>query len=524
MIYNALRGLGFRHVWRQEDHVSNTPGLLPLTSNPSTLGGVPVQATVGQTHTPAAATVDLRGPTLSPTGRPTLFGLPLERGIVIVDAVAIGFTVLLSLAIRFGSNYPLNDPAQLFITAALVVSWLVILWLRQSRNPSVLGAGLEEYRRVITACALAVAATAASAYFVSDASSRHRYLILSAAVGAVSLLMGRWLVRRAIVRQVNQGSPLTRVFVVAHDPHSEAISDQIDLSEGRLEVAGFMVNKDCRPNPHEVLAAAEACGADTIVLGPDMAEDPQWTRRLCWAMESSDLSLMVSPAITSVAGPRLSMEAVQGLTLVRIDMPRFDGPTRVVKRGLDLVLSTLGLLLLALPLLLVALAIRLDTRGPALFKQQRAGRGGTSFECWKFRTMVVDADNLRSELRDKQGDAGAIFKLERDPRITRLGRVLRRTSLDELPQLVNVLRGQMSLVGPRPHPFDDVDRYDDVATRRLLAKPGMTGLWQISGRSDLDWESSVMLDLNYVENWSLSFDLAILMKTFAVVVRGTGAY
>ena len=138
--------------------------------------------------------------------------------------------------------------------------------------------------------------------------------------------------------------------------------------------------------------------------------------------------------------------------------------------------------------------------------------------------MVVDADNLRSELRDKQGDAGAIFKLERDPRITRLGRVLRRTSLDELPQLVNVLRGQMSLVGPRPHPFDDVDRYDDVATRRLLAKPGMTGLWQISGRSDLDWESSVMLDLNYVENWSLSFDLAILMKTFAVVVRGTGAY
>ncbi len=497
-----------------------------FTSISSSTTQVPVQRNTRESHADANATaVDTQVSAYAPLQRLSLLGQPLERGMVIVDVFAIGFTVLLTLGIAVGSAGSISaDTSQLFVIGALGVSWLIMLWLRQSRNLAILGAGLDEYRRVITACWLAAAAVAALAYFVTETPSSRRYLIFAAVVGAGSLLVGRWIVRRAIVRQVRQGVPLAKVFVVARDPHSEAIFGQIDLSEGRLEVAGFMANKGCRPNPHEVLAAAQACGADTIVVGPDMAEDPQWTRRLGWAMEESDLSLMVSPAITAVAGPRLSMEAVQGLTLVRIEMPRFDGPTRVVKRWLDFMGAALGLLVLALPLLLVALAIRIDTRGPALFRQQRAGRGGTSFECWKFRTMIVDADNLRGELRDSFGDGGATFKLESDLRITRLGRLLRRTSVDELPQLVNVLRGQMSLVGPRPHPFDDVDRYDDVATRRLLAKPGMTGLWQVSGRSDLDWESSVMLDLNYVENWSLSLDLAILMKTFAVVVRGTGAY
>jgi lipopolysaccharide/colanic/teichoic acid biosynthesis glycosyltransferase len=179
---------------------------------------------------------------------------------------------------------------------------------------------------------------------------------------------------------------------------------------------------------------------------------------------------------------------------------------------------------LGIPLLMVALVIRRTSEGPALFKQPRAGLNGDSFLCWKFRTMVVDADAQRAVLRAEQVSGAATFKMERDPRITGIGGFLRRFSIDELPQLVNVLRGEMSLVGPRPHPFDDVELYDEVATRRLLVKPGMTGLWQVSGRSDLDWERSIMLDLYYVENWSLVLDATIVLKTFAVVIRGSGAY
>ena len=245
-------------------------------------------------------------------------------------------------------------------------------------------------------------------------------------------------------------------------------------------------------------------------------------------MEDTELSLLVSPAIAQIAGPRLSIEPIQGLALVRVEMPRFSGPAKVVKRVIDLVGSTLLLILLAIPLAVIAVSIRGTSKGPIFFKQVRAGVGGTTFSCWKFRTMVPEAEGMRDELRAEaeqvSGADGATFKLERDPRITTVGRGLRRFSLDELPQLFNVWLGQMSLVGPRPHPLDDVSRYDDVATRRLLAKPGMTGLWQVSGRSDLDWEQAVLLDLYYVENWSLALDAIIVLRTAKAVVTGSGAY
>jgi exopolysaccharide biosynthesis polyprenyl glycosylphosphotransferase len=217
-------------------------------------------------------------------------------------------------------------------------------------------------------------------------------------------------------------------------------------------------------------------------------------------------------------------------------MPRFSGPARVAKRALDIVGASLGLLVLGLPMLLIGWLIRRDSPGPAIFKQTRAGVRSETFQCWKFRTMHADADAQRAALRAAQEAAAvtegidlreghaATFKMADDPRITRTGRWLRKYSIDELPQLVNVLKGEMSLVGPRPHPLDDVERYDDVATRRLLAKPGMTGLWQVSGRSNLDWEQAVRLDLYYVENWSLASDLLILMRTVKVVLAGSGAY
>ncbi|MEI8082923.1 MAG: exopolysaccharide biosynthesis polyprenyl glycosylphosphotransferase, partial [Actinomycetes bacterium] len=200
------------------------------------------------------------------------------------------------------------------------------------------------------------------------------------------------------------------------------------------------------------------------------------------------------------------------------------GANWVAKRTIDLVGSALLLIILGIPMLILGLIIRLTSPGPALFRQPRAGKEGEPFTCWKFRSMVQDADEQRPALREGQEAGEATFKIQDDPRVTTVGRFIRRYSLDELPQLVNVLRGDMSLVGPRPHSFDDVELYNEMATRRLTIKPGMTGLWQVSGRSDLDWERNVLLDLYYVENWSLGLDITIFMKTLVAVARGQGAY
>jgi len=197
--------------------------------------------------------------------------------------------------------------------------------------------------------------------------------------------------------------------------------------------------------------------------------------------------------------------------------------TTLTKRAIDLTGAAALLVVLGPPMLVIAAWIRLDSPGPALFRQVRAGRRGEHFRIWKFRTMRLGADDEREELRAEADDGGAAFKLADDPRVTRAGRVLRRFSLDELPQLLNVLAGDMSLVGPRPHPLDDVSRYDSAALERLAVVPGMTGLWQVSGRSDLDWPESVALDVHYARTWTIRGDLVLLVRTVPAVLRGTGA-
>ena len=247
-------------------------------------------------------------------------------------------------------------------------------------------------------------------------------------------------------------------------------------------------------------------------------------RRIAWSLEGSGVDLLVAPALTDIAGPRINIRPVSGLPLLQVTEPEFSGAGRVLKGTLD-VLGSLVLVLLLSPVLLgVALAVRLSGPGAVLFRQTRIGRGGEPFTILKFRTMHADAEQRLAELRahNDHGD-GVLFKLRDDPRITRIGRHLRRFSLDELPQLFNVLSGRMSLVGPRPPLPSEVERYEQHVHRRLLVKPGLTGLWQVSGRSDLDWSETVRLDLYYVENWSVSLDAEILWKTLRVVMQGSGA-
>jgi exopolysaccharide biosynthesis polyprenyl glycosylphosphotransferase len=247
-------------------------------------------------------------------------------------------------------------------------------------------------------------------------------------------------------------------------------------------------------------------------------------RRLAWELEKTGTDLCVAPALLDVAGPRTTVRPTAGLTLLHVDHPQLSGPRQVLKDLIDRCVAAVALLLLSPLMLAIAVSIRLSDRGPALFRQTRVGKDGATFSMYKFRTMVVDAEQRLAGLRELNEFDGVLFKMRRDPRITKIGARLRKWSLDELPQLFNVLLGDMSLVGPRPPLPDEAARYADHVRRRLVVKPGLTGLWQVSGRSDLSWDESVRLDLRYVENWSLALDLQILWKTIAVALRGSGAY
>jgi len=273
-----------------------------------------------------------------------------------------------------------------------------------------------------------------------------------------------------------------------------------------------------------VVDAVRRSGADTVAVLSSSELDGATLRQIAWGLEKTGTDLCVAPALLDVAGPRTSIRPIAGLTLLHVDHPQLSGPRQVLKDLFDRTAAGVALVLLSPLLITVALAIRSTGGGPALFTQTRVGKDGRPFKIYKFRTMVVDAEKLLAELRAVNEHDGVLFKMRRDPRITVVGARLRKWSLDELPQLFNVLLGEMSLVGPRPALPDEAARYADLVRRRLVVRPGLTGLWQVSGRSDLSWDEGVRLDLRYVENWSFALDLQILWKTFSVIFKGAGAY
>lgn len=272
-----------------------------------------------------------------------------------------------------------------------------------------------------------------------------------------------------------------------------------------------------------IIEAVDEVCADTIVLTGEDRLGPRSMRELGWAAEARGIDLVVAPALTDVAGPRIHTRPVAGLPLVHIEYAEFSGLKYWTKRTNDVVVSALLILVLAPVLLMIALLVKSDG-GPVIFRQERVGKNGEHFRMLKFRSMVMDAEERLAELQAESDGNGVLFKMKDDPRITRVGRVLRKYSLDELPQLFNVLGGTMSLIGPRPALPKEVVEYDEWATRRLLVKPGITGLWQVSGRSNLSWEDSVRLDQYYVENWSMAGDMLILARTVKAVVASDGAY
>jgi exopolysaccharide biosynthesis polyprenyl glycosylphosphotransferase len=247
-------------------------------------------------------------------------------------------------------------------------------------------------------------------------------------------------------------------------------------------------------------------------------------RKLGWALEATNIDLIVAPAVTEIAGPRLKVSNVEGLPLLHLEQPDFSGVSRITKRLLDLILSIVGLIVISPFLIVIALVIKFYDRGSVLYFQKRIGQNNKEFIVYKFRTMHEGSHEQRAKIMAETNKDPRLAKDPQDPRVTKPGLFLRRWSIDEIPQIINVIKGEMSLVGPRPPLAEEVTKYEKSETRRLLVKPGLTGLWQVSGRSELDWEDAVRLDLYYVENWSLTLDILIIIRTAAAVWRGEGAY
>ena len=478
-----------------------------------------------------------------PAWRTTVTGLPLApkrallarrpgwltgftTTLVGMDAVALlaGLTAgHLTRFARFDApegSMPLAQQAGLAVTG-----WLLVLAGSRAYEAACLGLGSEEYRRVGNAAARYTALVAILVFLLRLDVARGTVAV-ALPTAALLTLAFRFAARKVLHSARGRGRASHRVLVVGCGPSRTQLADRLSASP----YCGLRVVGTCAPLPAagdptaHVRALAEQLDVDTVAVAHSAEVSPEVLRRIAWSLEGSGVDLLVAPALTDIAGPRINIRPVSGLPLLQVTEPEFSGAGRVLKGTLD-VLGSLVLVLLLSPVLLgVALAVRLSGPGPVLFRQTRIGRGGEPFTILKFRTMHADAEQRLAELRahNDHGD-GVLFKLRDDPRITRVGRHLRRFSLDELPQLFNVLSGRMSLVGPRPPLPSEVERYEQHVHRRLLVKPGLTGLWQVSGRSDLDWSETVRLDLYYVENWSVSLDAEILWKTLRVVMQGSGA-
>ena len=456
--------------------------------------------------------------------------------VVASDLTIVLLAAMIGSELGVGGGSPFRRDGSLALAAVTAVALVASLAANRVWDPKVLGAGSEEYGRVFRATASTSVVLGLLALAVAVESLRAWVFVVVPAAGT-AMLLGRWLLRRILHSRRSVDRCLHPVLAVGP---AEWVADMVARTgrarhhgwvieaactatgtgaDGRGDVAGVPVIGDF----DAVKRTAWAGGYDIVAVAPAPGWSPRRLQQLSWDLEGTGTDLVVDPGLMEVAGPRLHVAPVDGFPLLRLTEPAFTGLARVVKGAMDRV-GALVLLVLTAPLMLgLAVAIRRDG-GPAFFVQTRTGRGGEPFRMIKFRSMVVDADRNRAALERVDEGAGPLFKLRQDPRVTTIGRSLRRYSLDELPQLFNVLAGSMSLVGPRPPLPEEVAVFTRDAHRRLLVKPGMTGLWQVSGRSDLSWDESVRLDLRYVENWTLAMDMSILWKTLRAARTGSGAY
>jgi len=430
-----------------------------------------------------------------------------------------------------------------------LVVWPTAIAICRGYRSNRIGIGFDEPGAVIRAGMLIVVAGALPAGFMAvptgalDPTGAFTFtlyallkLVATGTPFAVLLSLAvRFIARKSLHFLQRRGRGLRHVVVVGGFSAAQQLTKRIQLEpDAGMKVVGLCLPSRELPRPvvhgipvlgslRQVPNVARAMGCDTVAVTSDDATRYNYLRELAWSLEGAGVELLVDPGLVEVAGPRMHIRPLMGFPLLHVEEPHFTGWRRIVKRISDLVLTSVGLLIISPLLLVIAAVIKFQDGGPVIFRQPRIGREGKPFTMLKFRSMVVDAEDRKLELMQHNEGKGGLFKLNADPRVTRFGRFLRSYSLDELPQLFNVLTGSMSLVGPRPHLASELANMPSEASRRSLVIPGLTGLWQVSGRSSLEGDDAIRLDLRYVENWSLTLDLQILWKTISAVLAKRGA-
>jgi exopolysaccharide biosynthesis polyprenyl glycosylphosphotransferase len=453
----------------------------------------------------------------------------ITSDVLVTTLTSVGMGGLISV----GGAALFKDLTLGFLT---VITVLCSLSMNRAWHPTVLGQGAEEYVRLGRGMFAGAVALGLAGLATGVVSTRPWVFIVIPSTAVIALGF-RYLLRQVLHRARYEGECLLPVMAAGSidtirdlikrtkdAPHVGWRVDAVCTVDGAGEIGMEVEGVPVIGSLDQLADHVRRGGYRIVAVTADAYWNPRRLQRLAWQLEGSGAEMVVAPTLMEVAGPRLHVSGVLGMPLLRVSAPAFSGMRRVVKGVMDKVGATV-LITLGLPILLfAAVAIAVDSRGSVFYKQRRVGKDGKEFTILKFRTMVRDADKIKHRLADVNEGAGVLFKMRKDPRVTRVGSILRRYSIDELPQLFNVLTGSMSLVGPRPPLPEESAKYEPDVRRRLLVKPGLTGLWQVSGRSDLSWEEAVRLDLRYVEDWSLAMDAMILWKTFRAVLGGQGAY
>ncbi len=472
------------------------------------------------------------------TRRASTWHRPYAMLLVALDYVAVALADLTATSALNQANAGFQTNHGLFMLIAWVflpLGWVTALWGQGAYDRRYLGAGTDEFKRVVRASWTVVAVVAFLAFATKADVSR--LTVGVALVGGLAyVLLLRYIARRLLyVARAKAGIATHRMLLVGTLQEALEVYATIarDPTAGLVPV-GIHLTEGYAPNPavappvpvhagRDILSLVRELNADTIAVCGSASAEPGELRRLAWQLEGTGIDLAVAPQLTDIAGPRVHIRPIEGMPLLYVEEPTLSGLAWLAKNVMDRLFALIGLAI-ALPFFpVIALGIKLSDRGPVFFRQPRVGREGKTFHVWKFRTMYVDAEDRLASLVDENESDGLLFKIRNDPRVFKFGKWLRATSIDELPQLINVLVGEMSLVGPRPLPAEDGDFLGDVR-RRLLVRPGITGLWQVSGRSDLSWDDAVRLDLYYVDNWSLVLDIHTMWRTIFVVFFRKGAY
>lgn len=506
-----------------------------------TIGTKPAAKAVSHKHSVWDETTHSDAAQVANSGRRwwTAYGWRLR----ITDLLVITTVTFVAFSLRFG----LDDPTErerygqvgyFWLSVGIAILWMADLEICRSREKRVFGGGVVEYRRVLGST-VRVFGSVAIVMAVLKVDVIRGFFAVALPLGIALLLLSRWLWRQWLSKQRKSGHYLSDVVVLGSAVDVEYVIHQLrtNLSAG-YRVAGAALSSldksmELRPPWYKIPVLSTMAdisrvvlvtGADAVIVAGPLPGGPETIQQLGWRLEDLSTELVLASNLTNIAGPRVHFRPVEGLPLMHVELPQYSGGKHIFKRVMDIILSSFALLVLIPILLALTLIVRMDSSGPAFFRQERVGRNGESFKMYKFRSMVVDAEEKLVGLAKQNETDGLMFKMANDPRVTRCGRWMRKFSLDELPQFWNVLLGNMSLVGPRPPLATEVAHYEQPTHRRLLIKPGITGLWQVSGRSDLKWEEAVRLDLYYVENWSFMGDIVILWRTFRAMRSSAGAY